>query len=205
MTRLFLFAVVACCVGAGPTTKPSATTKPAAKPAPPPQRVRDGMAEGKIRLLVPASWEVMERAENGLGVRYKLPDEKGTVGLMVTVQPQAIPNNHPGLRQQMGQSLLNAVKKNLAERKLEVVDPPKLEPDEAFMAKVRYRCKEDGTILDGMHAYRGVGIYLLNIASAAVTEDKEEAKAMHETAALMLMSVTTGPADPKIVRPVKKE
>jgi hypothetical protein len=202
MKRIMMLLVAALCVGAGPTTKPTATTRPANKPAAP-QRVRDGMMEGKIRFLVPASWELIERADNGIGVRYKLPDEKGTVGMMVTVQKQAMPNDHAGLREQMGQALLKSVKKNLEERKLEVVDPPKLERDEAFMAKVRYRVREEGEVVDGMHAYRAVGIYLMNIASSAVTADKEEAKAMHETASLMLMSVTTGPADAKIMRPVK--
>lgn len=204
MKRMMVLLVAVFCAGAGPATKPAATTRPANKAAAP-QRVRDGTAEGKVRFLVPASWEVMERSDNGLAVRYKLPDDKGTVGMVVTVQKQAMPNDHAGLREQMGQALLKAVKQDLANRKLETVDAPRLERDEAFMAKVRYRVKEEGTMLDGMHAYRAVGIYLINVASAAVTEDKEEAKAMHETAAMMLMSVTTGPADPKIVRPVKKE
>src|SRR4051812_36919910 len=120
MKRMVLFLVATLSVAAGPTTKPAATTRPVNKPAAP-QRVRDGMMEGKIRFLLPASWELIERAEAGIGVRYKLPDEKGTVGLMVTVQKQAMPNDHAGLREQMGQALLKSVKQNLAERKLEVV------------------------------------------------------------------------------------
>lgn len=209
MKRLVWLAVLGMCAGAGPgrapTTRPSgATTRPASRPAAV-QRVRDGLSNGQVRFMVPATWTLASRAENGLSAQYALPDGKGTVNVLVTVQKQAVPNNHPGLRQQLGTSLLAGIKADLERRKVEVVDAPKLEKDAAFMAVIRERFREDGAMVDAMHAYRGVGVYLCSVASSAVTEDAAEAKAVHDAAAMLLMSVTSGPADPKVVRPVKTE
>jgi hypothetical protein len=65
------------------------------------------------------------------------------------------------------------------------------------------RYKDGDITYDRVHFYRGIGFNLIDVAVTAVTDDKEVAKKLHDAGATMLMSVTTGPADPKIVR--KKE
>ena len=94
---------------------------------------------------------------------------------------------------------------DLKRRKVEVLDAPKVEVDERFMLRVHERFKEEGHTLDVVHLYRGIGLNLVGVMVAATTEDKAVAKQVHDAGALMLMSVSLGAADPKIVRPVKKE
>jgi hypothetical protein len=45
----------------------------------------------------------------------------------------------------------------------------------------------------------------VGVTVAASTEDKAEAKRVHEAAALLLMSVNLGAPDPKIIRPLTKK
>jgi hypothetical protein len=68
-----------------------------------------------------------------------------------------------------------------------------------------YRFKDEGHVLRAMHAYRGAGFNVVGVTASVPGEDAAEAKAIHDTAATMLLSVTSGLADPKLMRPVKAE
>jgi hypothetical protein len=203
--RPLLILLVAFCFAAAPaTTKPAATNP--AKPPEPPKRVRDGLVKGAVRFLVPVEWEIEERNENGLQVRYRADDSgQAKVSMLVTQQAQGIPPNDARLRQQLAKFVIDGLNKSLKEHGAEIIDPPKIEPDARFFLRIheRFKDKEGEGVYDQVHFYRAVGINLIDVTATAVTEDKEEAKRLHEAGALMLMSVTTGPADPKIVRQAK--
>jgi hypothetical protein len=203
MWRITFLAVLCCCLGAGPapTTRPSATTRPTTASA----RVRDAMLKGSLRYLVPADWELVRRSDDGLNVAYMLPEKRGVVSLVVTPQHGAFPKGNAALKQIMARSVLKAVNDDLAKRKVEILDPPKLEPDDAFVARVAYRFKEGDATIRAMHAYRAVGVVVVSVTSALTIEDPAEAKAVHDESAKMLLSVAAGPADPKLMRPVVKQ
>lgn len=205
MSRWMMLAtVVACALAAGPTTKPAAATKPAPPPAP--ARVRDGVVNGGVRFLVPADWQVAERNADGFSVWYRLPGDRAVVSMLVTQQKQGIPVHDVAVRQQMGKALVAMIGDDLKKNNLDVIDAPKLENDDRFMCKIHERYKDHGAVVDAVHMYRGIGLNLVSVRAALKSDEKDEpaAKAIHEAGALMLMSVTVGPADPKIVRPVKK-
>ena len=209
MRRGLLVVLIVGCLGAGagpttrPTTRPSgATTRPTAAT---PARVRDALVNGGVRYLVPAEWELTKRSDDGLSAQYLLPDGQGVVSMFVTKQQQAFPMGNAALKQKMAESIIKAVNDDLKKRKLEVTEPPKLERDEAFIARIVYRVKEGDAEIRAMHAYRGAGINLVSVTASATTADAKQAKTIHDAAAMMLLSVTTGPADPKLVRPVKQQ
>jgi len=211
MVRVTLAAMAIGCLAAGPassptttrpTTRPTAaaaTTKPAGKA---PQRVRDALLKGMVRYLVPADWTLVSRSDDGLNAYYKLPDDKALVSLAVTPQPAPFPAMTPAIRQKMSASVLGAVTADLQKRKAEVVDPPKLEHDDAFVAKVVYRFKEEGHVVRAMHAYRGAGFNIIGVTASVPDGDAADAKAVNDAAATLLLSVTSGPADPKLMRPL---
>jgi hypothetical protein len=72
-----------------------------------------------------------------------------------------------------------------------------VEKDDRFMCRVRVRFKDGSRTYDVTHFYRGLGINLLAVNSAAYTDDPEHAKEIHDAGALMIQSVTTGPPNPK--------
>ncbi len=160
---------------------------------------------GSVRFLVPAGWEIVDRAENGFGVRYRADGEtEATIGIVVTPQPQGIPAHDPRVRGLMARQLLPAITEDLKKRGVEVVDAPRAVPDDRFMLKVHARFRDDGHMLDVLHMYRGIGFNLIDVTVSAATEDKAAAKVVHDLAAQVAMSVTVGAQDPKIVRPFKK-
>ena len=200
MPRTILLSVLCCCLGAGPTptTRPGPATHPTSAPA----RVKDAMLNGALRYLVPADWQLVRRTDDGLNVTYMLPQKQGAVSLVVTPQRGAFPKGNVGLKQRMAQSVLKAVNDDLARRKVEVIDRPKLEPDDAFVARVAYRFKEGDATVRAMHAYRAIGTVVVSVTSALTIEDAAEAQGVHDEAATMLLGVTSGPANPNLMRPV---
>src|SRR4029079_9273858 len=106
---------------------------------------------------------------------------------------------------QLAKFVLEKDAQDLKDRKLEIIDPPKVEPDARFILKVHERCKDGEATVDAVHFYRGVGLNLISVTASANTEDKEEAKRIHDAGALMLLSVNLGAQDPKIMRPLKKK
>jgi hypothetical protein len=194
--RICLVAFAALCLSAGPATKP-ATTAPA--------RVRDGLINGSVRFLIPADWEIASRADNGMSVVYHTPDSIGTVSMLITQQAEAIPQHNAAVHAQMQKTILGWDNQDLKNRKVEVIDAPKVERDDRFMLRVHERFKDGDHLLDVLHIYRGIGLNLVGVTVAASTEDKEQAKRVHEGAALLLMSVSLAAPDPKIIRPLTKK
>jgi hypothetical protein len=196
MTRVLLLGLMACCVAAGPTTRPATSA---------PVRVRDGLVNGSVRFLVPADWEIVSRTDNGFNVVYRTGDEVGTISILITQQQDAIPQHNARVLAQMKETILKWDNDDLKTRKVEVIDAPKVERDDRFMLKVHERFKDKEHMLDVIHIYRGIGLNLVGVTVAASTEDKDVAKKVHDAASLMLMSVSLAAPDPKIVRPVKKQ
>ena len=195
MKSIFLLTLAVCSLAAVPATKPVT----------PPARVRDGLVNGSIRFLVPAEWELADRGANGTSVGYRLPEEKGGVVMLVTQQKEGIPVNDARVRAQLIKFVLDNAAADLKARNKEVIDAPKVESDARFMAKIHERFKDGDTTIDAVHLYRAVGLNLVSVTASASTDDKAEAKVIHDAGALMLMSVTVGPPDPKMIRPLKKE
>jgi hypothetical protein len=210
MSRTTLLALLLACgaLAAGPAPATRPTTGPSAagtSPTTAPARVRDALLKGMVRFLVPADWTLVGRSGDGLNAYYRLPADKGLVSMVVTPQQAPFPPVTPAIRQKMSASVLAAVTADLKKRNAEVLEPPKLERDDAFVARVVYRFKDEGHVLRAMHAYRGAGFNVVGVTASVPGEDAAEAKAIHDTAATMLLSVTSGPADPKLMRPVKAE
>jgi hypothetical protein len=196
MVRGFVSILMIFALGAGPATR-LASTRPTTVPA----RVRDGLANGSIRFLVPADWEIYERGESGMVVKYKLPDDRGGVTVLINQQAQGIPQDNAGVRRQITQAVLAAHNEDLKKHNADVIDPPAVEPDGRFMLKIHARYRDDHGYHDEVHVYRAMGINFVGVSASASSEDKKEAKAVHDAGAMLLMSVTVGPKDPKIVRP----
>lgn len=199
MNRAFLLALLIACMAAAPASKPAGA--PATKPAAP-ARVRDGLINGSVRFLVPADWELSARAPNGMSVTYVFPEEKGGLVMLASQQAEGIPLNDARVKQQLAKFVLEHDSEDLKNRKMEIVDAPKLEPDARFLIKVHERFKDGDTIVDAVHLYRGVGVNLVSVTVSVNTDDKEEAKRYHDAGALMLQSVNLGPQDKRIVRPL---
>jgi hypothetical protein len=197
MKALLLLALLMVSVAAAPAPKPRATTAPT--------RVRDGLVNGSIRFLVPADWELFDRGPNGTSVGYLLPEEKGRAVMLVTQQAEGIPLNDARVKKQMAKFVLEHDNEDLKNRKMEIIDAPKLEPDARFMIKVHERFKDGETTVDAVHFYRGIGLNLVSVTISANTDDKDEAKRIHDAGALMLLSVNLGPQDKRIIRPLPKK
>lgn len=195
MKPALLLALAIASIAAAPTTKP--TTAPA--------RVRDGLVNGSVRFLVPAEWELFQRGAEGLSVGYLLPDEKGRAIMLVTQQAEGIPLNDGRVKQQMAKFVLEHDIQDLKDRKMEIIDAPKLEPDARFMIKVHERFKDGETTVDAVHLYRGIGLNLVSVTVSANTDDKDQAKRIHDAGALMLLSVNLGPQDKRIPRALPKK
>jgi hypothetical protein len=193
MVRIFLILLVLSCIGAAPATRPA--TAPAT-----PARVRDGLVNGSIRFLVSADWEIDERGESGLAVKYKLPDDRGSITVLVNQQAQGIPQDNAGVRRQITQVVLAAHNEDLKKLNAEVIDAPAVEPDGRFMLKIHARYRDGHGYHDEVHVYRALGINFVGVSASASSEDKKEAKAVHDAGALVLMSVAVGPPDKKIPR-----
>jgi len=166
--------------------------KPATKPTSQPARIRESLMNGAIRFLIPEDWEPIERTEDGKLAKYTLPDGQSNVALLVTQQEQAVPHNHPKLRQQLVQYCLAMAEQDVKNRGADLIEPVKVEKDDRFMARVRVRVREGGRTVDSVHFYRGVGINLLSVNANAYTDDPKAAKETHEAGALLLLGVTTG-------------
>jgi hypothetical protein len=207
MARFPIAALVVGCLAAGPvspTTRPatrlSPTTRPAA--ATQPARVRDALAKGTLRFLAPADWELVKRSDDGLTAFYKASGGHGLITMVVTPQKVAFPTGNAALKQQLAAQIMKALIADLKKRNVEVIDPPRLERDEAFVARIVYRFRNEGHELRALHAYRGLGFNAISVTASVAATDPAEAKAIEDAAAMMLMSVTSGPADPKLMRPV---
>jgi len=192
-------------LGAGPATRPTtrATTRPAVAKD---DRVRDGLVNGSVRFLVPSAWEIAGRAENGLNVVYRLPESHHQVSVLITQQKEAL-RDTPAIRQQMSKIILGWDNDDLKKRNVEMIDAPKVEADPMLMMRIHERFRDAEGTYDVVHLYRGLGLNLIGVTAVAHTEDAAEAKPIHDAATKLLLSVTLGPPDPKIVRaaPVKKE
>jgi len=195
MKPALLLALAIASIAAAPTTKPATA----------PARVRDGLVNGSVRFLVPAEWELFQRGAEGLSVGYLLPDEKGRAIMLITQQAEGIPLNDGRAKQQMAKFVLEHDIQDLKDRKMEIIDAPKLEPDARFMIKVHERFKDGETTVDAVHLYRGIGLNLVSVTVSANTDDKDEAKRIHDAGALMLLSVNLGPQDKRIPRPLPKK
>jgi hypothetical protein len=194
MKRAFLLALLAASIAAAPATKPAA-----------PARVRDGLINGSVRFLVPADWQLSDRAANGMSVTYVFPEEKGGIVMLASQQAEGIPLNDARVKQQLAKFVLDHDNEDLKNRKMEIIDAPKLEPDARFMIKVHERFRDGDTTVDAVHLYRGIGVNLVSVTISVNTDDKDEAKRYHDAGALMLQSVNLGPQDKRIIRPVRKK
>src|SRR4051812_12320288 len=97
MKQLTIMMLCSLALAAGPATRP--TTRPATTA--PAVRVRDGLINGSVRFLVPADWNLISRADNGLSVVYRTADEVGTLSILITQQQEAIPLHDARVRAQM--------------------------------------------------------------------------------------------------------
>jgi hypothetical protein len=189
MSRALTLLLVTLAIGAGP----AATA---------PTRVRDGLVNGALRYLVPPEWEIVDRTADRMQVYYRDKPERATYSMMVTQQAQVIPLNDLRVRKQLSEMALAWANAELVKRKVEVLDAPKVEPDERFMLKIRERFKEGDAVWDVVHVYRGLGLNLVSATSATTNEEKNQIAAVHDAGAKLLLSATLGPQDPKLVRPV---
>ena len=188
--------ILGCLLAAGPAAQPPA--KPASKPT----RVRDGLVNGALRFLVPPEWEITERSADRMQVFYRHKPERAVYSMMVTQQGQVIPQNDARLKKQMTETILNWANEELKKRKVEVIEPPSVVRDDRFLLKVHEKFKDGDAIVDAIHIYRGIGLNLVSVTSSTTNEEAGQLQAVHDAGALLLMSVTLGSQDPKIVRPV---
>jgi hypothetical protein len=209
MARGLLGALVMGCLAAGPAapttrpaTRPGAATRPAGAADAQPGRVRDALANGTVRFLAPADWELAKRADDGLTAFYKAPGGGGLITMVVTPQKVAFPTGNPALKQQLAAQIMKALTADLQKRNVDVIEPPRLERDEAFVAKVVYRFRDEGRELRALHVYRGLGFNAISVTASIAATDAAEAKSIQDAASMMLLSATAGPKDPKVMRPV---
>ncbi len=146
----------------------------------------DTLAEGKIIYLAPADWNSLGKRADGLSAGYAMPEGKAQIVIVCAPQQQTIPDE---LGPKLAMTIGKAIRGEAAKGNIEQVTPPKSEEDKRFLLKIHDQYKVHGKFSDRVQLFRGVGKNLVSVTVNAFTENPDEAKAIHEAAEQMMVSV----------------
>ena len=175
-----------------PASQPSTTQT--AKSAP---KQKFTLMNGAVRFLVPSAWTEQDRSDDGRKAIYRSPDEKATIYVNVLPQDYPIPQRNEGFREKMKASILTAMKKTFAEKKMQMLYGPQSETDDRFLLRIHDREKTDEGILDEVHLYRAAGLDLLSVTTVVHAETADEAKPYHVVGEDTCLGIVLGPAEKK--------
>ena len=147
------------------------------------------LADGAVRYVAPQGWQFVQKNDDGMGVRYALPDGAGVIDVVVTVQNQMIQES---ARPQMANLMSKGIREAAEKAGHELLFPPHLEPDPRFFLRFRDAQRVEGRIADRVQMYRSMGVYFIHLAATARVDAVDESQGIHDTAAKMLEGMKLG-------------
>jgi hypothetical protein len=147
----------------------------------------DSIMKGAIVFNPPANWKLEGKSDSGRLAAYSTENPKSILIINDDPQEQVL-NNDSAVK--VGQLVVGNVKKTVASKKMELIDPPKIEKDERFFLRVHHRFKnKEGETGDELQIYQVVGKNLISVATTVFTDSEEASKPRFEEAEKMLLSV----------------
>lgn len=168
---------------AQPSASAVATAPAATQPVP--IESMEPIADGTIRFVPPAGWELVGRSPDNLAVTYKASDApEAALTLTIIPQTQTI---QPTAREQMGLIIGKGIREAAKQHGHALVYGPRVEPDERYFLKVRdVMSVGQGKLADRVQMYRIVGLNLVHVACTAQVEARELSAPVHAAAEKLL-------------------
>src|SRR5688572_25786696 len=82
------------------------------------------LVDGAVRFLPPEGWQLVQKSEDNLRVRYTSPDQSAVIDVTVTPQ-DVIPQ--PAVKQQMAKLIKKGISEAAAKEKRELIFPVTVE------------------------------------------------------------------------------
>ena len=111
--------------------------------------------------------------------------------MVVNVDPQEISlANDSSAAVKIGQTVCRQVRDNAAKpgSDVQLIDPPKIEPDDRFFLRVHHRFKKADRTADQLQIYRAIGTNLVAVAVTVWTDSPDEANGVQKIAEQVLLS-----------------
>jgi hypothetical protein len=153
-------------LGAASAPGQSAPVDPIRSPAPTTSAARPVeqlFADDTLSVPVPPGWRVSTIGEDTRMVVFALdaPHASGAVMAITTTPQTASLTQHPEVRLQIGNGIIGLMKKELAAKNLESVDPPRIKRDDGFYLRIEDSYRSDGKVARRLNVYRVIGIHLV--------------------------------------------
>src|SRR5262245_24714221 len=157
------------------------TTVPASAPVEP--MTLDG---GKLTFAVPAGLTFTGKRDDDCAATFSVGDNRAAVALIVTLQPQAVPEDFPA---KLAELLGKRVREEAAAGTIDIVMAPRVIKDPGMLLRIHDKYNTEERFGDRAQMFRTVGLYLVSVVATAYVEDEAEAKRVHELGAELLQSV----------------
>lgn len=146
------------------------------------------LADGAIRFDPPAAgWNQAFKAPNGRTIAYiQMRPVKATM---------AVNADHQNVRldevaaAKIGEMQCKKIEDNAAKSNIQILDPPRVEPDDRYFLRIHHRFKKGENVGDQLQLYRAFKSELVAVAVTAYTDSPEQAKAVFEETEKVMQSV----------------
>lgn len=156
---------------------------------------------GKLLFTAPRELTLLGKRDDDLSASYSLGENRALVTLVVTRQPQAIPDDFPP---KLARLLTKTIREEASRGAIDIVMQPRGQTTPGMLLNLHDKFNTEERFGDRAQMYRGVGLYLVGVIATAFTEDEAEAKRVHELGAELLMSVRINRGGAKKSGPVTR-
>jgi hypothetical protein len=167
-------------------TSACAADEPATAPA---QSATDTLDHGAIDYAAPASpqWKLIGKRSDDLSAGYRAEDQSEIV-IVAAPQKQAIQN---GLGAVLAKRIKETVQAEAAKGNIEIIEQPKVEPDDRFLLRMRDKFKAQGKTIERLELFNGVGKNLISVTIKSLSDDADQTKKIFEAGEEVMLSIRT--------------
>ncbi len=157
-----------------------ASAEPATAPS------TETLLSGDIVFTPPDGWKMEGRSKDGRRVGYSHADPSAVMVVNADPQQSVLDDS---AAPKIGQTVMKQVTDNAARSGLELISPPKMEPDDRFFLRVHHQYKKGNEIADQLQIYRVVGLNLVAVAVTVFATSPDQIKTAFGEAETTLTTV----------------
>lgn len=148
----------------------------------------ESLADGAISFDPPgAGWSQAAKPPNGRTIAYvQMKPVKATMAVNADLQNARLDDI---AAKKIGEMQCKHITDNAAKSNVEILDPPRIEPDDRYFLRIHHRFKKGQNIGDELQLYRVIKQDLVAVAVTAYTDSPDQAKSVFDQAEKVMESV----------------
>jgi hypothetical protein len=131
------------------------------------------LADGMVRYVPPADWELVEKKADGMSAMYRSHDQSATITIIATPESGPVPD---AARGQMAGWVVKNIRESVTKAGQQFAIPPRVERDDRFFLRVHDAVKVENGVVERIQLYRPMGLNLVSVAATGSADKPESVK-----------------------------